>query len=308
MPLLPEYRQLLDQLAATEAPALTEMPVEAAREMFRIAQPTRPDIVVGSVENKLIEGRNGDIPVRIYRPIGDGPFPATMMFHGGGWVIGDLETADAQSRQVCNQAGCIVVSVDYRLAPEHRFPAAAEDCYDATVWFYEHANEFAADPTKLAVSGDSAGGNLAAVVAQMARDLNGPPLVFQLLVYPVTAGHEFTTQSYRDNANGYMLTADSMHWFWDHYASPDSRSNPYASPLCASDLSALPPAFVQVAEFDPLRDEGIAYAEALRDAGNTVSSKCYDGFIHGFFSHFDSVPPTRIAMNDACDALRQIFT
>lgn len=307
MPLVPEYRQLLDQLAATEAPPLTEMPVDAAREMFRLAQPTRPDIVVGSVEDKSIEGRNGSIPLRVYRPIGDGPFPATMMFHGGGWVIGDLDTADAQSRMVCNQVGCVVVSVDYRLAPEHRFPAAAEDCYDATAWTYEHATEIAVDPTKLAVVGDSAGGNLAAVVAQMARDLNGPPLNFQLLVYPVTDGHEFITKSYHENANGFMLTADSMHWFWDHYADHDSRSNPYASPLRAIDLTNLPPTFVQVAEFDPLRDEGLAYADALKAAGNTVKSKCYDGFIHGFFSHFDSVPPTKVAMEDACEALRQIF-
>lgn len=275
--------------------------------MFRLGQPTRPDIAVGSIEDKQIEGRNGPIPLRIYRPIGDGPFPATMMFHGGGWVIGDLDTVDAQSRQVCNQAGCVVVAVDYRLAPEHRFPAAAEDCYDATVWTHAHAKEIAVDPSKLAVSGDSAGGNLAAVVAQMARDLDGPPLVFQLLVYPVTNGSEFTTKSYHENAKDYMLTAEAMHWFWDHYADIENRSNPYASPLCATDLSNLPPAFVQVAEFDPLRDEGVAYGEALSAAGSSAQTKCYDGFIHGFFAHFDTIPPTKVAMDDACEALRQAF-
>ena len=307
MPLLTEYRALLDQMAEANAPPLTEMPVGAAREMFRIAQPTRPDIEVGSVEDREIPGRNGDIPVRIYNPRGTGPFPVTMMFHGGGWVIGDLETVDAQSRQVCNQVGCVVVAVDYRLAPEHRFPAAAEDCYDATVWTYENADQINADSTRLAVSGDSAGGNLAAVVALMARDNDGPPLVFQLLVYPVTNGHTFETDSYRDNAEGFMLTSASMHWFWNLYADEADRANLYASPLCAEDLGNLPPALVQVAEFDPLRDEGIAYAEALVSADNEARSVCYEGFIHGFFSHFDSVPPTRRAMDDACDALQQAF-
>ncbi len=307
MPLLNEYRTLLDQLAEADAPSLTEMPLEAARAMFRVAQPTRPDIVVGSVSEREIEGRNGSIPIRIYTPDSTGPHPITMMFHGGGWVIGDLETVDAQSRQVCNQVGCVVVAVDYRLAPEHRFPAAAEDCYDATVWTYENASHLGADSTLLAVAGDSAGGNLAAVVAQMARDNEGPPLVFQLLVYPVTNGHVFDTDSYRENSDGYMLTADSMHWFWDHYADARDRSNPYASPLCATDLSNLPPALIQVAEFDPLRDEGLQYAEALQAAGVETQSRCYEGFIHGFFSHFDTVPPTRVAMDDACMALQNIF-
>lgn len=308
MPLINEYRALLAQLAEADAPPLTEMPLEAARAMFRVAQPTRPDIVVGNVSEHEIEGRNGSIPIRVYTPDDTGPYPITMMFHGGGWVIGDLETVDAQSRQVCKQVGCVVVAVDYRLAPEHRFPAAAEDCYDATLWTYENASKLDADPTKLAVAGDSAGGNLAAVVAQMARDKDGPPLVFQLLVYPVTNGHVFKTESYRDNADGYMLTSESMHWFWNHYADSGDRQNPYASPLCANDFSNLPPAFVQVAEFDPLRDEGLQYGDALKASGVDVKSHCYNGFIHGFFSQFDTVPPTRQAMDDACAALREAFS
>ena len=307
MPLLTEYRALLDQLAEADAPPLTEMPIDAARAMFRVAQPTRPDISVGNVEDRSIEGRNGSIPIRIYTPVGAGPFPVTMMFHGGGWVIGDLETVDAQSRQVCKQVGCVVIAVDYRLAPEHRFPAAAEDCYDATVWAHENASQLNAHSTRLAVAGDSAGGNLAAVVAQMARDHDGPSLVFQLLVYPVTNGSVFETDSYHSNAEGYMLTAESMHWFWNHYADQGDRSNPYASPLRAADLSNLPPALVQVAEFDPLRDEGLQYADALAAAGVESQSRCYEGFIHGFFSHFDTVPPTRAAMDDACAALQSAF-
>lgn len=307
MPLLTEYRALLDQLAEADAPPLTEMPIDAARAMFRVAQPTRPDIAVGIVIERTIKGRNGSIPIRVYTPPSSGPFPIAMMFHGGGWVIGDLETVDAQSRQVCKQVGCVVVAVDYRLAPEHRFPAAAEDCYDATVWAYENAAQLDADPAKLAVAGDSAGGNLAAVVAQMARDHDGPPLIFQLLVYPVTNGSVFETDSYHENADGYMLTADSMHWFWNHYADTRDRSHPYASPLCARDLSKLPPALIQVAEFDPLRDEGLQYADALNAAGVSARSRCYEGFIHGFFSHFDTVPPTRVAMDDACAALQEAF-
>ena len=307
MPLIDEYRALLDQLASAEAPALTEMPVEAAREMFRIAQPPRPDLEVGKVSDSEIEGRNGEIPLRIYTPKGEGPFPITMMFHGGGWVIGDLDTADSQCREVCNGADCVVVSVDYRLAPEHRFPTAAEDCFDATVWTHQNAEELDADANRLAVSGDSAGGNLAAVVAQMARDQDGPPLVYQLLVYPVTNGATLETPSYVENADGYMLTAAAMRWFWNHYAGDEERTNSYASPLCSINLSNLPPACVMVAEFDPLRDEGIAYGEAMADAGTEVTSLEYPGFIHGFFSHTQTIPPTQKAMQDACRQLKNAF-
>ena len=307
MALIPEYQAFLDQLAALGGPALQDMPVDAAREMFRVAQPVREDIEVGSIKNQTLILNNRDVAIRIYSPKGEGPHPATMMFHGGGWVIGDLDTADAQCRAVCNGASCVVVSVDYSLAPEHVYPAAAEDCYSATVWTAEHADELNINADKLAVSGDSAGGNLSAVVALMARDRDGPKLVFQLLVYPVTNGHTFDTDSYRDNGEGYMLTAQGMHWFWDQYARPDQRQEAYASPLCAKDLTNLPPAHVLVAEHDPLRDEGIQYADALKNAGNQVKCDCYDGFIHGFISHFDVIPPTRKAMDDACASLQQAF-
>lgn len=307
MPLIAEYRALLDQLASAEAPPLTEMPVDGARQMFRVAQPPRPDIEVGSVTDTTIKGRNGGIPLRIYTPKGQGPFPVSMMFHGGGWVLGDLETADLQSREICRGADCVVVSVDYRMAPEHRFPAAAEDCFDATVWTHQNAPELNADRGRLAVSGDSAGGNLAAVVAQMARDQDGPPLVFQLLVYPVTDGSKFDTPSYHENGEGYMLTATAMQWFWDQYAEPEDRSNAYASPLCASSLANLPPAFMMVAEFDPLRDEGLQYARAMADAGVEVRKECYEGFIHGFFPQTQLLPVTQKAMQDACDELKRAF-
>ncbi|MCY3622203.1 MAG: alpha/beta hydrolase [Gammaproteobacteria bacterium] len=304
MPLDPGYDDMLRQLAALGGPSLAEVPVEAGREMFRAMQVAAPEIEVAAVTDISA----GGVPARVYRPDGDGPFPVVMMFHGGGWVIGDLATADSQSREICRGAGVVVVSVDYRLAPEHRFPAAAEDCYSATLWAAEHAGVHDGDPGSLAVAGDSAGGNLAAVVAQMARDRGGPPIAFQLLVYPVTDGVNFDRASYRDNAEGYLLTAEAMHWFWDHYApTRNDRRHPYASPLLADDLSRLPPALVMTAEYDPLRDEGEDYARALANAGVDARFVRYDGFIHGFFAHTRTIIATREAMSDACAALRGAF-
>ena len=301
MPLNPEYQVMLEQMASVEAPPLIEMPVEMGREMYRTMQPDAPEIEVGSVTDVDADG----VPARVYRPYGEGPFPVVMMFHGGGWVIGDLTTADGQSREVCRGADALVVSVDYRLAPEHRFPAAADDCYAATVWAARHAGEYGGDPSRLAVAGDSAGGNLAAVVAQMVRDQGGPALAFQLLVYPVTDGANFNTASYHQNGQDYMLTADSMHWFWDHYApNAEDRHNPYASPLLASDLANLPPALVMTAEFDPLRDEGEVYAEKLAAAGVDAKLIRCDGLIHGFFGQTRTIQAARKPMDQACEALK----
>ncbi len=306
MPLHPEYQTMLDALAEMDGPKLSDMPPPAAREMFRaMQQPV--DIPVGNVQDAAIDGPGGSLPLRIYTPAGDGPFPVTMMFHGGGWVLGDLDTADSQSRELCNGSGSIVVSVDYRLAPEHRFPAAADDCYAATCWAKENAASLGGDPNRFAVAGDSAGGNLAAVVSLMARDRSGPAIDLQVLVYPVTDGTSFDTDSYRDNADGYLLTTESMHWFWDLYADADQRTNPYASPARAADLSGLPPALVMTAEFDPLRDEGEAYAGLLEAAGNTVECVRFDGMIHGFFAHGSTIPASRPGMVRACSALQAAF-
>ncbi|MCE2461840.1 MAG: alpha/beta hydrolase [Pseudomonadales bacterium] len=304
MPLNPSYDDMLRQLAALGGPSLADVPVAVGREMFRAMQAEAPQVEVSAVTDITA----GGVPARVYRPHGDGPFPVVMMFHGGGWVIGDLATADSQSREVCRGVGAIVISVDYRLAPEHRFPAAAEDCYSATLWAAEHAGVHDGDAGSLALVGDSAGGNLAAVVAQMARDRGGPRIAFQLLVYPVTDGVNFDTASYRDNAEGFLLTAEAMHWFWDHYAPVlDDRRSPYASPLLATDLSSLPPALVMTAEYDPLRDEGEAYGRALADAGVDAEVIRYDGFIHGFFAHTQTIAAVRGAMADACAALRSAF-
>ena len=301
MPLNPEYQALLEQTAQLEGPPLVDLPVEAGRQMYRTMQPEVPEIEVGGVLDTDADG----VPVRVYQPVGEGPFPVVMMFHGGGWVIGDLTTADGQSREVCRQVEAVVISVDYRLAPEHPFPAAADDCYAATQWAAQNAQRFRGDPGRLALAGDSAGGNLAAVVAQMIRDKGGPAVAFQLLVYPVTDGVNFDRPSYHENGQDYMLTADSMHWFWNHYApNTEDRRNPYASPLLAENLAGLPSALVMTAEYDPLRDEGEAYAEALAKAGVEVKLIRCDGLIHGFFGQTRTVQAAVEPMGQACKALK----
>ena len=266
MPIDPQAQMVLDNLASLNLPPFWTMPPEEVREITAAMRPPVEGEAVARVEDRAVPGPAGEIPVRIYRPEGAAPLPALVHFHGGGWVIGSLDGADITCRALANASGCVVVSVDYRLAPEHRFPAAPQDCYAAARWVAEHAGELGIDPARVGVSGDSAGGNLATVVALMAREKGGPPLAFQLLVYPVT-DCDFTSASYEANADGYFLTRDWMTWFWDHYI-PDvsQRSDPRASPLRVKDLSGLPPALVITAEFDPLRDEGEAYAERLREA------------------------------------------
>jgi len=304
MPLDPGLKFVLDQLAASPGPELHELPVAQARAYFDQMQLPRPEVKIAAVENRTIPGPAAEIPVRIYRPDGRAPLPALVFFHGGGWVIGSLETHDASCRDLANGAGCVVVSVDYRLAPEHRYPAAAEDCFAATKWVAAHANELGVDPKRTAIGGDSAGGNLTAVVAQMARDRRGPALRFQLLIYPVTDA-DFTRASYRENAEGYLLSTKAMEWFWGHYVpEPSQRTEAYASPLQAKDLAGLPPAFVITAEYDPLRDEGEAYAKRLAQAGVPTECKRYDGAIHGFFSMGLLAQVARDAVDDAVAALR----
>ena len=303
MPLDPVTEAVLAEMARAEAPPLHELPPEAAREMYSQMQPPAPEIAVGSVEDRTIPGPAGEIGVRIYRPEGAGPFPLHVHYHGGGWVIGDLDTHDADCREICSGAGCVVVAVDYRLAPEHPFPAAPEDCYAATCWAAEHAAELGAKPGPVTVGGDSAGGNLAAVVSLMARDRSGPAIALQLLIYPVTDA-AMDTQSYRDNGEGYLLTADGMQWFWNQYCPVDARTDPLASPLHAADLSGLPPALVMTAEYDPLRDEGEAYGARLQAAGVPTDVQRFDGLIHGFFSQTRMIPAGRAGIDAAVAALR----
>lgn len=303
MPLDPVTQAVLAEMAKAEAPPMHELPPEAAREMYSMMQQPAPELEVGSVEDRRIPGPAGDIPVRIYRPSGDGPFPLHVHYHGGGWVIGDLDTHDFDCREICRGASCVVVAVDYRLAPEHPFPAAPEDCYAATCWAAEHAETLGARSGPISVGGDSAGGNLAAVVALMARDRSGPDIALQLLIYPVTDA-AMDTGSYRENGADYMLTTEGMQWFWNHYCPADARSDPYASPLQAPDLADLPPALVLTAEFDPLRDEGEAYGRRLADAGVPTEIHRLDGLIHGFFSQVRMIPAGRAGIDLALRALR----
>ncbi|WP_043929788.1 alpha/beta hydrolase [Bacillus sp. EB01] len=307
MALDPQAKFLLEQMEAAGAPPMNTLSPEEARATTDFSALAGEPEEVGKVENRTIPGPSGEIPVRIYTPKGEGPFPALVYYHGGGWVIGNLETVDIPCRLLTNLANCVVVSVDYRLAPEHKFPAAADDSYAAAKWVVENAASIQVDAERVAIGGDSAGGNLAAVVALMARDKGEISLAFQMLVYPVT-NHSYATESYMENAEGYLLTKDSMVWFWNHYLrNEEDGKNPYASPLQAEDLSGLPPALVLTGEFDPLRDEGEAYAERLRDAGVQVKAKRYDGMIHGFFWMPGVLAQGRKSIEDAATALRQVF-
>jgi acetyl esterase len=305
MPLDPGLKLVLDQLAANPGPQLHELPVAQARVFFDQMQLPRPEVKIAEVADRKIPGPAGQLPVRIYRPEGKAPLPVLVYFHGGGWVIGSLETHDGTCRDLANRIGCVVVSVDYRLAPEARYPAAAEDCYAATKWVAENAHALGVDPARIGIGGDSAGGNLAAVVALMARDRSGPALRHQLLIYPVTDA-DFGRASYRENAEGFLLTTKAMEWFWGHYVpEPARRREAYAAPLRAQDVSGLPPAFVLTAEYDPLRDEGEAYAERLRQAGVPTRLQRYAGAIHGFFAMGLLSAVARTAIDDAAAEAKQ---
>ena len=257
------------------------------------------------IENRTVPGPAGPIPVRVYAKAGDAPKPVIVFFHGGGWVIGNLDSHDATCRALADAVDALVVSVDYRLAPEHRFPAAVDDAYAALVWAQDHAAELGGDGARVAVAGDSAGGNLAAIVAQLARDYGRPPIAFQLLVYPVT-DYEFTSPSMIENAEGYFLTVQSMRWFFGHYLGTEAQgADPRVSPIRADDLSGLAPALVLTAEYDPLRDQGMRYAAALVAAGTPCEAIRYDGMFHGFFGMGEMIDVAKVAFDDATTALRR---
>ena len=308
MPVDPQIQELLDK--GTGVPATHTLSVPEARAQYeaRVALMAPPAAVAG-VEERSIDGPGGPLRLRVYQPLGDGPFPLLVFFHGSGFVLCSLDTHDGMCRNLCAGARCVVVSVDYRLAPEHKFPAALDDCLFATRWAAQHAAELGADGRRVAIAGDSAGGNLAAAVALRMRDEGGPALRGQLLIYPVTDYHTPGTPSYRENAEGYGLTRDTMIWFWNHYLDePEHASHPYASPLRAASLAHLPPALVVTAEFDPLRDEGEAYAARLREAGVPAVTSRWDGMNHGFFFWVGVVDRAADAMAESCAWLRGIFS
>ena len=307
MPLDPQIQALLDK--GTGVPATHTLPVDVARAQYeaRIAL-MAPAAEVAGIYERLIDGPCGPLKIRIYAPCGAGPFPLLVFFHGSGFVLCSLDTHDGMCRNLCAGAGCVVASVDYRLAPEHKFPAGPDDCLYATRWAAAHADELGADPARIAVGGDSAGGTMAAVTALRVRDEGGPGLCAQLLLYPVTDYHTPGTASYEENAEGYGLTRDTMKWFWAHYLKDASEAaNPYASPLRAPDPSSLPPALVITAQYDPLRDEGERYAEKLKAAGVPIAMSRYDGVNHGFMFWVGIVDKADAAMSEACAWLRRIF-
>ncbi len=295
-------------MAASGAPPLHMLPVAVAREaMYNFIPLGGPPEEVARIEDRQIPGTYGAIPVRIYTPEGTGPFPVLVFFHGGGFVIGDIATYDTICRKLTNGAQCITVSVDYHLAPEQKFPAAVEDAYDATNWIAKNCATFHGDPKRVAVGGDSAGGNLAAVVSLLARDQGGPSLIYQVLIYPTT-DLRGQAASINENADGYLLTKQDMTWFTNHYLpNEDEKLNPQASPLLASDLSGLPPALVITAEFDPLRDEGEMYADRLKEAKIPVTATRYNGMIHLFLNMSGMLDQSKQAFVQIATELRKAF-
>ena len=308
MPLHPQCKAFLDQIAASGGRPLHELtPVEARANAMppELGGPEQP---VHQVVNRKVPGDGGLIPVRVYRPSAASPLPALIYFHGGGFVLGGLDMVDRTCRAMANASGCVVISVDYRLAPEHPFPAAADDAFAATQFVAEHAADFGVDPSLIAVGGDSAGGNLATVVALRARDAGGPALAFQLLVYPLVDFTDHDSGSMREFAEGHFLTTAIMDYFADHYLPPGvDRRQPWVSPLKAN-LAGLPPASVLTAECDPLRDQGEAFAARLKQAGVQTALKRYDGMIHPFFGLGGIIDGARAAVADASAALKAALT
>jgi acetyl esterase/lipase len=317
MPLDAQVQALRDRLERGGVRHLYNMSIEEARaaDLEATVGAAGNAEPVARLQDRLVEGPAGEVPVRIYWPAGaprgTAPRPRRpallVYFYGGGWSLGTLDTSDGVCRRLTNAAGCVTVSVGYRLAPEHKFPAAVEDCYAGTAWACAAAAELGADPGRVAVAGDSSGGNLAAAVALLARDRGGPPIAHQLLVYPNT-DYLADTPSMRDNADPCFFNPKSVAWYWGMYlASPHDGANPLASPLRAADLHGLPAATVITAEYDPLRDEGEQYAKRLQQAGVPTQLTRYDGMIHGFFTMTGSLDAATRAVAQAAASLRQAF-
>ncbi|TPG31585.1 alpha/beta hydrolase [Mycolicibacterium hodleri] len=280
---------------------------EAARQRFRDL-PRRPVHQDLRVQDRTIDGPGGPLPIRLYWPpeSADGPVPVVMFFHGGGWVVGDLDSYDGDARGHAVGSGALVVSVDYRLAPEHPYPAAVDDVWAATQWVAEHAGQLGADATRCAVAGDSAGGNLAAVVAQLSRDAGGPPIVFQLLWYPATTW-DTSLPSFTENANAPILAVDAVSEFSRWYARGQDLKNPPSTlvPARAADLSGLAPAYIAVAGHDPLRDDGVRYGELLAAAGVSVEVHNAETLVHGYLGYAGVVPAATDAIDRGLSALRR---
>lgn len=305
MPLHPQIQAMLDKVA--HLPPMHTVPVEAIRatdlQRYNLGVPKDE---VASAEDRTIPGPRGDIRIRIYRPDLGEKRPMIVFFHGSGFVICSIDTHDAMCRQICKRSGAVVVSVDYRLAPENKFPAAPDDCFAATQWAAAHAAEFGGDPARLAVCGDSAGGTMAAVTAQRARDEGGPPIAAQILLYPVTDHYSVQRPSYTERGTGYGLTREGMMAFWDYYLTrPEDGEHHHASPLRAKNLAGLPKTYLITGEYDLLRDEGEDYGAQLRRAGVAVDTVRYDDMNHGFLNWVGLVDRSTEAMDATCAWIRK---
>jgi acetyl esterase len=303
----PEVQTFLDLLAQMESGSPEEPGVDETRETYRglYAMTARDD--GAEVSDRTFPGPAGDVALRVYRPSGsDATPPLLVWFHGGGWTIGDLDTTDGMARALCTRGRVVVASVDYRLAPEHPFPAAVDDCMEATAWLSAHADELGADGSRLAVGGHSAGGNLAAVVSQLAKSIGGPSIALQVLCCPVTDASR-SWPSRTENGEGKMLTQELMDWFTGNYLAGNdaAAAHPRVSPLLTTDLSGLPPAAVITAELDPLRDEGNAYVEALQAAGVPVDHRLFEGEIHDFYTLQGILPDAEEALDHLAKALAE---
>lgn len=311
MTLHPQAQAVLDQLNAAPTPLKDLPPAEARATYDRFIVPQNFDPVpIGTVEDQMIPGPGGDLRIRIYHPeTADTALPVFLFIHGGGFVIGSIESRDPQCRMICRDVGCMVVSLDYRMGPEHPFPAAPEDCWAALTWIAENAANTGVDPSRIAVGGDSAGGNLAAGLALRARNAGGPELCAQILIYPVTdLFFEQGLPSYALLDADYFLTRDQMIWYYDCYTPGLTKTDDIRlSPCKADDLSGLPPAQIITAEFDPLRDDGKRYGERLEAAGVAVEYTCMSGMIHGYWHYGKRIDAATEALNLNIEALRRAF-
>ena len=309
----PQARALLKLIEDKGVPPTHTLTPSEARHWYRerrsVTQPAPPEVA----ESRALKAASatGEIPLRLYRPLASTPeqvLPVLVYYHGGGWTIGDLESHDTLCRQLANGSGCAVVAVDYRMGPEHRFPAAVDDAIAATRWVHANAASLGLDASRMAVGGDSAGGNLAAVVAIAARDAGDLPIAFQLLIYPATDQRRIAP-SHESNGRGYLLTKETITYFHDHYIDDARHDLDWrASPLLHPDLSRLPPAFVLTAGYDPLRDEGLQYAQALTEAGNRASLVCFERQIHGFITMGKVIDEANTAVSLCAAQLREALT
>ena len=308
MPLHPPVEGLLNQIAAAGGKPTNQMKPDEVRAIFDGLFASLPpsQTRLAGVADRNVPSPAGPIKVRLYTPPGEGPFPVLVFFHGGGFVLGDLESHDSVCRELSGGADVIVVATDYRLSPEHRFPVAVDDCIAVTRWVLNNAAQIKGDAKRVAVGGDSAGGNLAAVVSQQMRDQDRTKLAAQLLIYPVTRFDGVATKSMVDNAAGYLLQRDDIEWFRSHYLGPNADGKDVRiSPILAKDLTGLPPALVQTCEFDPLRDEGEEYGQALKAAGVPTVISRYDGSIHSAFSFYTIMEPGRRMVDEAIRWLKE---